>query len=70
MPASTLSHPFGATHCWTGASHSFDGVTVVNGSAFTVRDITSHDLMLGVRWELESPPVYAPPPRRSASTAR
>ena len=46
----------------TGASNSFDGVTVVNGSAFTIKDITSHDLMLGVRWELDSPPVYAPPP--------
>jgi hypothetical protein len=27
------------------------------------RDITSHDLKLGVRWNLDSPqPVYAPPP--------
>ena len=25
------------------------------------KDITSHDLTLGVRWELDSPPVYAPP---------
>ncbi len=25
------------------------------------RDITSHDLTLGVRWNLESPQVYAPP---------
>jgi hypothetical protein len=25
-------------------------------------DITSHDVKLGVRWELNSPPVYAPPP--------
>ena len=26
------------------------------------KDITSHDLKLGVRWDLSSPPVYAPPP--------
>jgi hypothetical protein len=26
-----------------------------------MKDITSHDLTLGVRWNLESAPVYAPP---------
>jgi hypothetical protein len=26
------------------------------------KDITSHDLTLGVRWNLDSPVVYAPPP--------
>jgi hypothetical protein len=26
------------------------------------KDITSHDLTLGVRWNLDSPTVYAPPP--------
>jgi hypothetical protein len=25
-----------------------------------MKDITSHDLTLGVRWDLESPQVYAP----------
>jgi opacity protein-like surface antigen len=45
----------------TGPTNSFDGVTVVNGSGFLVKNITSHDLKLGVRWNLESPPVYAPP---------
>ena len=25
------------------------------------KNITSHDLKLGVRWNLDSPPVYAPP---------
>ncbi|MDE5446151.1 outer membrane beta-barrel protein [Bradyrhizobium sp. CSA207] len=46
----------------TGPTHSFDGVTVVNGSPFTVKDITSHDLMLGVRWNLDQPtPVYHTP---------
>jgi len=28
----------------------------------TFKNITSHDLTLGVRWNLDSPPVYAPPP--------
>jgi opacity protein-like surface antigen len=45
----------------TGATNSFDGVTVVNGSGFTMKDITSQDVKLGVRWELYSPPAYAPP---------
>ena len=27
----------------------------------TFKDITSHDLKLGVRWDLSSPQVYAPP---------
>jgi opacity protein-like surface antigen len=46
----------------TGPTRSFDGVTIVNGSAFTIKDITSHDVKLGVRWELDSPPVDAAPP--------
>jgi opacity protein-like surface antigen len=46
----------------TGATNSFDGVTVVNGSGFTIKDITSHDLKLGVRWDLDSPPPPPPPP--------
>jgi opacity protein-like surface antigen len=45
----------------TGATNSFDGVTVVNGPGFLVKGITSQDVKLGVRWNLESPPVYAPP---------
>jgi opacity protein-like surface antigen len=45
----------------TGPTNSFDGVTVVNGSGFVFKDITSHDVKLGVRWDLSSPPVYAPP---------
>jgi opacity protein-like surface antigen len=28
---------------------------------WTMKDITSHDLTLGVRWNLDSPAVYAPP---------
>ena len=45
----------------TGPTNSFDGVTVVNGSPFTVKDVTSHDVKLGVRWQLDSPPAYMPP---------
>ena len=44
-----------------GPTNSFDGVTVVNGSQFVMKNITSNDLKLGVRWNLESAPVYAPP---------
>jgi opacity protein-like surface antigen len=46
----------------TGPSYSFDGVTNTTHAAFQFKDITSHDLKLGVRWNLDSPPVYAPPP--------
>ena len=46
----------------TGPTNSFDGVTVVNGGPFTVKGITSNDVRLGVRWNLDSPPVYAQPP--------
>jgi opacity protein-like surface antigen len=45
----------------TGPTNSFDGVTVVNQSAFVMKNITTNDVKLGVRWELESPPVYQPP---------
>ncbi|HZE53477.1 MAG TPA: outer membrane beta-barrel protein [Bradyrhizobium sp.] len=45
----------------TGRTNSFDGVTVVNASPFTIKNITSNDIKLGVRWSLESAPVYAPP---------
>ena len=45
----------------TGATNSFDGVTVVNGSQFVMRNITSNDFKLGVRWNLNNPPLYAPP---------
>jgi opacity protein-like surface antigen len=45
----------------TGPTNSFDGVTVVNGSGFLMKSITSQDVKLGVRWELYSPPTYTPP---------
>lgn len=44
----------------TGILSDFTGATTNN--VFKFKDITSHDLKLGVRWELNSPPVYAPPP--------
>jgi opacity protein-like surface antigen len=44
----------------TGDLRTFDGTNnLVNPMTF--KNITSQDLMLGVRWNLESPPVYAPP---------
>ena len=45
----------------TGPTNSFDGVTVRNGSGFAVKGITSNDVKLGVRWNLDSPPAYMPP---------
>ncbi|MGE9010098.1 outer membrane protein [Leptospira interrogans] len=44
----------------TGDLRRFDGVNTVNNPT-TFKNITSHDLKLGVRWNLESPQVYAPP---------
>jgi opacity protein-like surface antigen len=44
----------------TGDLRTFDGVNNIN-NPMTFKSITSHDLKLGVRWDLSSPPVYAPP---------
>jgi opacity protein-like surface antigen len=44
----------------TGVNANFAG-TATAQFPWTMRDITSHDVTLGVRWNLESPPVYAPP---------
>jgi len=44
----------------TGDLRTFDGINNVN-NPMTFKNITSHDLKLGVRWDLSSPPVYAPP---------
>jgi opacity protein-like surface antigen len=46
----------------TGPTYSFDGVTNTTHAPFSFNNITSNDVMLGLRWELNSPPVYAPPP--------
>jgi len=45
----------------TGDLRAFDGTNNFN-NPMTFKHITSHDLKLGVRWDLASPPVYAPPP--------
>jgi opacity protein-like surface antigen len=45
----------------TGDLRRFDGVNAINNPT-TFKNITSHDLKLGVRWNLESPQVYAPAP--------
>ena len=44
----------------TGDLRTFDGINNINNPT-TFKNITSHDLKLGVRWDLTSPPVYAPP---------
>jgi opacity protein-like surface antigen len=44
----------------TGVLSDYTGATTNN--VFKFRDITSHDLKLGVRWDLSTPEVYAPPP--------
>lgn len=44
----------------TGDLRTFDGVNNINNPT-TFKSITSHDLKLGVRWDLSNPPVYAPP---------
>jgi opacity protein-like surface antigen len=43
----------------TGILSDYTGVTTNN--VFKFRDITSHDLKLGVRWNLNNPPVYEAP---------
>lgn len=44
----------------TGVNSNFGGGATPQYQ-WTMKDITSHDLKLGVRWNLESPPAYAPP---------
>ena len=44
----------------TGDLRTFDGVNAIN-NPMTFKGITSHDLKLGVRWDLTTPQVYAPP---------
>jgi opacity protein-like surface antigen len=44
----------------TGPVTTFEGFTTNHPMNF--KDITSHDLTLGVRWNLDSPPAYPPPP--------
>jgi opacity protein-like surface antigen len=42
----------------TGPAHAFDG-TAIPTNPFVFDNVTSHDLMLGVRWNFDQPP---PPP--------
>src|SRR5689334_4766162 len=44
----------------TGDLRTFDGINNINNPT-TFRSITSHDLKIGVRWDLTNPPVYQPP---------
>jgi opacity protein-like surface antigen len=44
----------------TGIVSDFNGVA--NNHTMGFKDITSHDLTLGVRWQLDSPAMYPPPP--------
>lgn len=39
----------------------FDG-SASGPTSIKIKELTSHDVKLGVRWDLSSPPVYAPPP--------
>ena len=44
----------------TGDLRTFDGTNnIVNPTTF--KSLTSHDFKLGVRWDIDSPPVYMPP---------
>jgi opacity protein-like surface antigen len=44
----------------TGVDSTFDGSA--GGHVFKFNNITSNDVKLGVRWNFEGPPAYAPPP--------
>jgi opacity protein-like surface antigen len=44
----------------TGDLRAFDGTNNINNPT-TFRSIASHDLKIGVRWDLANPPVYQPP---------
>ena len=47
----------------TGDLRTFEGTnSIVNPTTF--KNISSHDLMLGVRWNPENPPMYEPPSMR------
>jgi opacity protein-like surface antigen len=43
----------------TGVLSTYNGITTNN--VFKFKDITSQDLKLGVRWNLDNPPAYSPP---------
>ena len=45
----------------TGPSYSFDQVTNTTHAPFAYNGITSNDVKVGLRWQFNSAPVYAPP---------
>lgn len=45
----------------TGDPLNLNGTNPLVGNYKEFKDLTSHDLKLGVRWNLDSPPAYAPP---------
>ena len=45
----------------TGPSYSFDQVTNTTHAPFAFNGITSNDVTLGLRWELNTPQTYVPP---------
>jgi opacity protein-like surface antigen len=46
----------------TGDPLNFDGSNPLVGNYKSFKDITSHDLKLGVRWAIDPEPAYLPPP--------
>ena len=44
----------------TGDLRTFDGTNTINNPT-TFKNITSHDLKFGVRWQFDNAPVYQPP---------
>ncbi|HVX74826.1 MAG TPA: outer membrane beta-barrel protein [Bradyrhizobium sp.] len=44
----------------TGVASTFDGSS--GGDVFKFHNITSQDVTFGIRWDLDNPAVYAPPP--------
>jgi len=45
----------------TGDLRAYDGTNNIN-NPMTFKHLTSHDLKLGVRWDLSTPQVFMPPP--------
>lgn len=43
-------------------NYRFYDYTQSGPTSIKLKDITSHDVKLGVRWDLNSPPAYMPPP--------
>ena len=62
-PSLTLELAYSYVDLGSGATGVLSNYTGYNaGNVMQFKEITSHDLTLGIRWNLDSPPVYAPPP--------